>query len=88
MEKAEKLRYLSHTLKKEELGMHDVDAAIDLKSDWCRMVDQGEKEEWQILQLALSGCDGYTECIPSWAKKPRRKKDPFGHIVKRPAATP
>ena len=64
--------------------MYDIDAAIDLKSDWCRMVDQGEKEEWQILQLALSGWEGCPECISSWAKKPRRKTEPCGHNVTSP----
>ena len=80
--RAEMLRYLEDMTVKEP-GEFDKDAAMDLKHDWCRLVNDSEMEAWQVLQLALSACEGYPKRPPRWAKKPARDA-PLDRAAKRP----
>ena len=75
LDKFEKVRFLTFLLQRFKMEdpaeSFDVPTAADLCDDWCRLVGHGEKEDWQIMQMALSGCSGIG--LPAWAKMPTRR---------------
>ncbi len=82
LKKAEMLRYLEDKVAGEP-GEFDKDAALDIKDEWRGLVANDGKEAWQIVQMALSACEGYPKRLPRWAKKPARDA-PLDRAAKRP----